>query len=117
MIRVTIAVPDALLDDAAHLASALGLSEADALTFAPGYALAAQDAQGRSYRVASGLVSEAWPGRAQAPLVAPEWPVDLAAAARAQALVRVGQAAAPDVIAVQLGLDPAPALAALGLTP
>ena len=116
MIRMTIAVPLAHLDDAAELAAALGLSEADRMTFDEEHSRAMQDGAGNSYRVASGLVSDDWPEMAQSPLVAREWPVDLEAATRAQALVRVGEPAAPGVIAVALGLEPDAALAAMGLT-
>jgi hypothetical protein len=115
MITVVIAVPVGHLQDAGELAAALGLSEADRHTFDEGLSIAAQDAGGALYRVAVGLVSDDWPDRAQSELVERDWPVDLDAATRAQALVRVGEPAAPDVIAVTLRLDLSAALEAMGL--
>ncbi|WP_112312495.1 hypothetical protein [Pseudogemmobacter bohemicus] len=113
-IRITIACPLAHLDDAAQFSRATGYSAADEATFtiSPEY----RDAAGNRYRVASGLVAAVYPANAAAPLTAPEWGADMAAAARAQALIRIGGPAAPGQITAVIGEDVSAALAELGLT-
>lgn len=124
MIRVTIACPLGHLDDAAQFASATGYGPADEATFtsAPEY----QDTDGNRYRVASGPVALSYPGTVAAPLVEPEWGADMAAAARAQALIAVWQPpkdpeaelapfARPDRITAVIGDDVDSALRVLGL--
>ena len=115
MIRITIACPLPCLEDAAQFARATGYSAADQATFsdAPEY----QDEAGQRYRVASGIVSETYPGTVSSPLVAPEWGADMASAARAQALIVVGGPAAPDRITAVIGEDVAAALSELAVRP
>lgn len=108
--------------DANQLARALGEGPADADTFA---AALWRDAGGALFAVASLDVSEEWFAAAEAPLAAPDWGADLAAAGRAQAALAVwhplsdfpppGAGAAR--IAVLAGLPPAEAISALGLLP
>ncbi|WP_112309745.1 hypothetical protein [Pseudogemmobacter bohemicus] len=112
-IRITIACPAALIQDANQLARVIGYSEADDQTYG---AAIWQDAAGNRYAVASGPVSPVFPEAAVSPLTAPEWGADMAAAARAQALIRIGGPAAPGQIAAVIGDDVPAALAELGLT-
>ena len=88
--RITIACPVAMMDDANQLAAALGFSMADAETFrGNGW----QDSVGNLYAAASGEVSEAWLTIAQEPLTRPAWDtddqIDMVAAERAQAVAVV----------------------------
>ena len=98
----TIAVPEALIPDANHLALCLGESSADDQTFgAANY----QDAQGNLYSVSSTVAKPIFAQLASQPLQAPNHApgVDLEAATRAQALLQInGGIATPDVIAVIL---------------
>lgn len=124
MIRITIACPVDHLADAAQFARATGYGPEDEQTFA--IAPAYQDAGGNLYRVASGLVAEAYLTDAVSPLAEPEWGADMEAAARAQALIEVceppegddepGPFAQPDRIAVVVGDDVQAALAAFGVS-
>lgn len=114
MIRVTIACPEALVGDANQLALCLGYGPQDAQTYgAPLW----QDAEGNRYALSSAVLDEADLARLQTALVPPGWDCDLTAAGRAQAALRMGEAAAPGLIAAQAGVSPAAALAALGVTP
>ena len=115
----TIAVPEALIPDANHLALALGESSADDQTFnAANY----QDAQGNLYSVSSTVAKPIFAEKASQPLQAPNHApgVDLEAATRAQALLQInGGIATPDVIAVILSARTESAqdhIAVLGLT-
>ena len=115
----TIAVPEALIPDANHLALALGESIADDQTFgAANY----QDAQGNLYSVSSTVAKPVFAEKASQPLQAPNHApgVDLEAATRAQALLQInGGIATPNVIAVILGARTEIAqdhIAVLGLT-
>lgn len=114
MIRVTLACPEALIGDANQLASVLGYSRADAATF--GLAVW-RDADGHRYAVASTLAAPNFRQDATAPLVAPAWEADLDAARRAQALLRIGGAAAPAALVAVIGEDPRAALAELCVKP
>lgn len=76
-VRVTIAVPEAMIDNANQLSGVLGYSEDDKYTFTH---MTHRDADGNEYCVASGLVKPSFIDDAQADLVAPAWPVDMAAA-------------------------------------
>lgn len=114
MIRVTMACPEALAGDANQLALCLGYGPQDVQTF--GAALW-RDAGGNRYALSSAVMDEAGLVRLQGALSAPGWECDLTAAGRAQAALRMGSAAAPGLIAVQAGVSPAAALAALGVTP
>lgn len=112
MMRVTIACPEALIGDANQLALCLGYGEADAQTYgAPGW----QDAAGNLYAVASALVSEAFAATAGSALAEPPWGADMAAAARAQAAIRIGGAADPAHLVAVFDEDPQAALVVLGV--
>lgn len=111
--RITIACPEALIGDANQLARCIGLGPNDDQTYgAPIW----RDAAGNAYAVASAVVSGAFYAAATSPLVAPDWGCDLAAAARAQAAISIGAAAAPGVLAAIIGDDVQAALTALGVT-
>ena len=111
--RITIACPAALIADANQLARCIGLGPEDDRTYgAPVW----RDAAGNPYAVASAVVSPAFVGTASSPLVAPEWGCDMAAAARAQAVIAIGASAAPGILAAIIGDDVQAALAALGVT-
>jgi hypothetical protein len=111
--RITIAVHAPDRDDANAWARCLGEGPDDGPAF--GEAIW-PDAAGNLFAVASGTFSEAFPDRAAAPLVEPTWGADMVAATRAQALLDIGAAAAPGVIAAVIEEDPQTALAMLGLT-
>ena len=111
--RITIAVHAPDRDDANAWARCLGEGPDDGPAF--GEAIW-PDSAGNLYALASGVFSAGFLARANVPPVAPAWEVDLAAATRAQALLVLGAAAAPGIIAAVIDDDPAVALAALGLT-
>ena len=101
--RATIATPLTHISDANQLALALGESSADDQTFG---AASYQDASGNLYAVCSTVAKPIFAQMAGQTLKAPDHApkMDLAAAARAQALLKVnGGIANPDVIAVILG--------------
>jgi hypothetical protein len=110
--RVTIACPEARIADANQLARCLGLGPDDDKTYG-----AAQwiDGAGNRYAVAGGVVGPNFSQSASSPLIEPGWGCDLAAAQRAQALIQIGQPAAPDRIAAVFGDDAMASLAAMGL--
>jgi hypothetical protein len=124
--RLTIAVPQAHIDNANHFAMVLGYSEADGLTYRnPSW----QDAQGNLYALASLPVSDLFVGAATSPLVRPEWDteevIDMAKASQAQALVLIwmpseetpdAPQANPSQIVAILGMDGSGAIKAMGLT-
>lgn len=88
--RITIACPVALMDDANQLAAVIGESMADAQTFqGDGW----QDGEGNRYSSASAEVFDAWLTVADEPLTRPAWDtdnqIDMVAAERAQAAVVV----------------------------
>jgi hypothetical protein len=113
MMTLTIACPDAHISDANQFSRCVGLGPDDDKTF--GLALW-QDAQGDRYAVASGLVSDSFTEIATSPLVEPEWGCDMDAAERAQALIRLDEAATPDTIAAAYGGDVMSVIASMGLT-
>jgi len=84
--RITVACPDTLRDDANHFAMAMAFGPADALTYG---ALNWQDGEGNRYAAASFEARPEWVLAAQASLSRPEWDtgeiIDMDAAARAQA--------------------------------
>jgi hypothetical protein len=82
--RVTICVPEALINDANQLALCLGTTAADVGTFGE---LWTEDATGNRYTYAHTPVSAAWLAGVGAALSAPAFApdADLAAAGRAQA--------------------------------
>ena len=110
MMRVTIACPEALIGDANQLALCLGTSPEDVATYdAPDWL----DAEGHRYALASLQVSSSFPAAAASPLVAPPWGADMAAAARAQAMIRIRQLETPDTCRA----DPAALIALFGDDP
>ena len=118
--KATIAAPAAHIQSANQLALCLGESSADDQSFT---VASYQDAQGNLYAVASTVAKPVFAQLAGQPLQAPDHApdMDLEAATRAQALLRINDGiASPDVIAVILGdrLESAQLhIAALGLTP
>jgi hypothetical protein len=114
MIRVTIACPVSLTSDANQLARCIGLGPDDDQTYtvAPIYA----DGADNRYAVASAQVGDGFVAAASSPLSEPSWGCDLAAASRAQALIRIMQPADPSIIAAVIGDDVQAALAVLGVT-
>lgn len=92
MIRLTIAAPQDKAFEANQLALCLGYSLADGETFGP---VLWQDEQGGRYALASGMVEESFLTKAFAPLAAPLWPVDMAAAGQAQSMVALYDPEAP----------------------
>jgi hypothetical protein len=120
MPRITAAAPEALVSDSNNLAMCLGYSLADGLTFSN---LNWQDANGGLYGCASWEASEAWLGKAQAPLERPSWDVDevidMEAAERAQAALVVSTEAllaSPAALTAISGMDGLTAIAAMGLS-
>ena len=118
--RLTIACPDALRDDANNLAMVLGYGLGDALTYG---ALNWQDAEGNFYAGASLPVSDAFTTTAQSGLQRPSWDTDshvnMAAANRAQAALVFSLtpvAAMPNKLTACVGDDALTTLAAMGLT-
>ena len=118
--RLTIACPEALRDDANQLAMVLGYGPDDALTYS---GLNWQDADGNLYAVASLPVSDTFITTAQTALHRPSWDtdniIDMDAARRAQeALVfsLTFVTAMPDKLTACAGDDALATLAAMGLT-
>jgi len=118
--RITIACPDALRDDANNLAMVLGYGPSDAETYV---ALNWQDAGGNLYACASLTVSDAFTATAQSGLQRPAWDVDniidMDAAQRAQAALVFSLTpvtAMPDKLTACAGDDALAVLAAMGLT-
>ena len=118
--RITIACPDALRDDANNLAMVLGFGPDDALTYG---ALNWQDAAGNLYACASLPVSDTFTTAAQTALQRPAWDTDnhvnMAGAGRAQAALvfsPVPVLALPDKLTACVGEDGPAMLAAMGLT-
>jgi len=118
--RLTIACPEALWDDANNLAMVLGFGPDDAATYV---ALNWQDAGGNLYACASLPVSDTFTSAAQSPLQRPAWDVDniidMDAARRAQAALVFSLTpvtAMPDKLTACVGDDALATLAAMGLT-
>ena len=118
--RLTIACPDALRDDANNLAMVLGYGPDDAATYG---GLNWQDAGGNLYACASLTVSDAFTTTAQTALQRPEWDIDntvnMAGANRAQAALVFSLEAvevAPDKLTACAGDDALATVAAMGLT-
>ena len=118
--RLTIACPDVLRDDANELAMVLGFGPDDAATYG---ALNWKDAAGNLYAAASLPVSDAFTTAAQTSLQRPAWDTDnhinMAGAGRAQAALMFSLTpvmALPDKLTVCAGDDPLATLAAMGLT-
>lgn len=85
MTQVILCTPEALRDDANALMCALGSGPEDGGTFA---SLGFLHETG-AFAVAAFRATDDWLARLTAPLAAPEWPVDLAAAGRAQAALEI----------------------------
>jgi len=118
--RITIACPEALRDDANQLAMVLGYGPSDAETYV---ALNWQDAGGNLYACASLTVSDTFTTAAQSGLQRPAWDVDniidMAGANRAQAALVFSLTpvtAMPDKLTACAGDDALATLAAMGLT-
>jgi len=118
--RLTIACPAALRDDANQLAMVLGYGPSDAETYV---ALNWQDAGGNLYACASLPVSDTFTTTAQSGLQRPSWDVDniidMDAARRAQAALVFSLTpvtAMPDKLTACAGDDALATLAAMGLT-
>ena len=119
-LRLTIACPEALRDDANNLAMALGYRPDDAGTYV---GLNWQDADGNLYACASLIVSDTFVSTAQSTLSRPVWDVDniidMDAARRAQAALVFSLTpvtAMPDKLTACAGDDALAVLAAMGLT-
>ena len=118
--RITIACPDALRDDANNLAMVLGYGPSDAETYV---ALNWHDVDGDLYACASLIVSDAFTTAAQSGLQRPSWDTDshvnMAGANRAQAALVLSLTpvtAMPDKLTACAGDDALAVLAAMGLT-
>jgi len=118
--RITIACPDALRDDANNLAMVLGYGPSDAETYV---ALNWLDTAGNLYACASLPVSDTFTTTAQSGLQRPAWDVDniidMDAARRAQAALVFSLTpvtAMPDKLTACVGDDALATLAAMGLT-
>ena len=118
--RLTIACPKALRDDANQLAMVLGYGPSDAETYV---ALNWQDVDGNLYACASLTVSDTFTSAAQSPLQRPAWDTDntvnMAGANRAQAALVFSLdpvAAMPDKLTACAGDNALAVLAAMGLT-
>ena len=118
--RLTIACPEALRDDANNLAMILGYRPDDAETYV---GLNWQDAGGNLYACASLIVSDAFTTAAQSGLQRPSWDTDnhvnMAGANRAQAALVFSLTpvtAMPDKLTACAGDDALAVLAAMGLT-
>ncbi|MEO9537190.1 MAG: hypothetical protein ABJL49_05305 [Parasphingorhabdus sp.] len=121
--RVTIAVPEAHIENANHYAMSLGYSEADGLTYG---AANWEDAAGNLYAVASVLTGAGFIENATSALPRPAWDtesvIDLAKASQAQALVvlwdgeGVPSIATPAQITAIPGMDGLDAVHAMGLS-
>lgn len=118
--RVTVACPESLTDDANQLAMCLAFSEADGQTYRN-----LNWTDGKTlYAAASFEARDEWVTAAQSPLTRPAWDVgeviDLNAAKRAQAVLVFSLepvAASPTAITAIGGIDGPEALASMGLQP
>ena len=118
--RLTIACPEALRDDANNLAMVLGYGPSDAETYG---SLNWLDTAGNLYACASLIVSDTFTTTAQSGLQRPSWDVDniieMDAARRAQAALVFSLTpvtAMPDKLTACAGDDALATLAAMGLT-
>ena len=117
--RLTIACPEALRDDANQLAMVLGYGPDDALTYG---GLNWQDSDGNLYAAASLIVSDTFTTAAQSGLQRPAWDtdniIDMAGANRAQAALVFSLTpvtAMPDKLTACANDDALATLAAMGL--
>ena len=119
--RITIACPDALRDDANNLAMVLGYGPSDAETYV---ALNWLDTAGNLYACASLIVSDTFTTTAQSSLQRSAWDTDshvnMAGANRAQAALVFSLTpvtAMPDKLTACAGDDALATLAAMGIVP
>lgn len=125
-IRITVACPEALRDDANDYAMVMGLGPDDGRTYG---AAVWRDAAGNLYAAASFTAPMAWVLAAQAPLDRPAWDgrpytVNLTGAERARAALTfwtpemggTPPQAAPGALTTIGGMGGPAALAAMGLT-
>jgi hypothetical protein len=118
--RITVASPEALIDDANQLAMCLAYGPADGQTYV---GLNWKDADDNLYAATSFEARDEWIAFAQAPLTRPAWDteeiIDMVAAARAQAvLVFSTEPVTADAthLTAMGGPNGPEALAAMGLT-
>lgn len=111
---INIALPVELREAGNQFARCVGMGPEDDRTFSHGPN--AQDAEGNLYIFTNGWVVPHFAEIAMGELVEPEWGCDLDAAQAIPPLIRVGEPAAPDVVAAVFDMDAAAALEALGLT-
>ena len=117
--RLTIACPEALRDDANQLAMVLGYGPSDAETYG---SLNWLDTAGNLYACASLIVSDTFTTAAQSGLQRPSWDTDshvnMDAARRAQAALvfSLTPVTMPDKLTACAGDDALATLAAVGLT-
>lgn len=119
--RVTVAVPALMIEDANHYAMCLGFSAEDSATYR---GLNWIDASGNEYAAASFEARQEWIVTAQSPLVRPAWDaarvVNVTGAERARAAVVFSLEpvlALPSAITAIGGLPGADAIIAMGLVP
>jgi len=123
VMRVTIACPIAMVDDANDLAMVLGEGPADGSTFGT---FMCEDGDGAQYAVTSTVARAIFPVAATSTLSRPAWDsapytVNMAGAERAQAALVVYDPSdpvipAPSRILAVIGNDAGAALAVMGLT-
>lgn len=108
--RVTIACPEGLVENANHLASCVGLCKEDAYTYNN---IGWEDAEGTSYSVISAVVGESFFLFAEAELQEPLWGADVEKATQAQKALKFDQKASKDSLTVVVGEDVEAAIALL----
>lgn len=110
---INIALPVAMREQGNQFARCIGMGPEDDRTFSHGPN--AQDADGNLYIFTNGWVVPHFAEIAMGELVEPEWGCDLDAAQAIPPLIRVGEPAAPDVVAAVFDMDAAAALEVMGL--
>jgi len=111
---LTIAVPEALMTDANQLFLVMGQSPADANSFRePNFERDRDEDEPERYCVRSTVVSDEWLERLNGELLAPDFApdADVAAATRARDAMDAESPAAPEKIAMRVGIPVADALA------
>ena len=109
--RLTIAVPSSMIENANELLCTLGASSADRDTFSEPI----WQKDGVQYSLASGEFPSNWHDTFSTSLIAPSWDVDLSKAAIAQGELVFGGNAASGQIAIVANDDVNDALVALGV--
>lgn len=118
--RITVACPESLMEDANQLAMVLAFSPEDAMTYR---GLNWRDSESNLYAAASFEARPEWIIGAQSKLVRPLWDtepytINMAAANRAQASLVFAQEptlASPDKLTAMAGVEGVEALALMGL--